>query len=49
VTRVARVDLPLGHRDAVSAVLDGCADATVLDAGVRRSLCLAGLLVPDDE
>ena len=48
VTRVARVDLPAGHREAVSAVLAGRRSATELDAGVRRSLCLAGLLVPDE-
>jgi hypothetical protein len=46
VTRVARVDVPADHRGAVAAVLAGDADAAGLDPGVRRSLCLAGLLVP---
>jgi bifunctional lysine-specific demethylase and histidyl-hydroxylase NO66 len=46
VTRVARVDVPSAHRGAVTDVLAGVADAVDLDPGVRRSLCLAGLLVP---
>jgi ribosomal protein L16 Arg81 hydroxylase len=49
VTRVARVDVPAGHRAAVAEVLSGAADPSVLDPSVRRSLCLAGLLVPTDE
>ncbi len=46
VTRVARVDVPTAHRAAVTEVLAGAADAVDLDPAVRRSLCLAGLLVP---
>ena len=49
VTRVARVDVPAGHRAAVAEVLSGTADPSALDPSVRRSLCLAGLLVPADE
>lgn len=49
VTRVARVDVPRGHRAAVEEVLAGAADPADLDLSVRRSLCLAGLLVPADE
>jgi bifunctional lysine-specific demethylase and histidyl-hydroxylase NO66 len=49
VTRVARVDVPAGHRAAVDEVLAGAADPALLDPAVRRSLCLAGLLVPKDE
>ncbi|HYN68481.1 MAG TPA: cupin domain-containing protein [Ornithinibacter sp.] len=49
VTRVARVDVPADHRAAVMDVLAGHADAAALDPGVRRSLCLAGLLVPADD
>ncbi len=49
VTRVARVDVPADRRAAVDEVLAGRADAATLDEGVRRSLCLAGLLVPDDD
>ena len=48
VTRVARVEVPTDRRDAVTAVLDHRADAAELDPDVRRSLCLAGLLVPAD-
>ena len=48
VTRVARVDVPAGHRDAVDEVLAGATDPALLDPSVRRSLCLAGLLVPGD-
>ena len=48
VTRVARVDVPADQRDAVTAVLDHRADAADLEPAVRRSLCLAGLLVPAD-
>ncbi|MFL6170516.1 MAG: cupin domain-containing protein [Ornithinibacter sp.] len=48
VTRVARVDVPAGDRAAVDEVLSGAADPALLDASVRRSLCLAGLLVPAD-
>ena len=46
VTRVARVDVPAGHREAVDAVLAGQVPAATLEPGVRRSLCLAGILVP---
>ena len=46
VTRVARVDVSTAHRTAVTEVLAGRADAVGLDPAVRRSLCLAGLLVP---
>ena len=42
VTRVARVDVPADHRAAVTEVLAGDAQASGLDPGVRRSLCLAG-------
>ncbi len=48
VTRVARVDVPAGQRAAVDEVLAGAIDPALLDPSVRRSLCLAGLLVPDD-
>jgi len=48
VTRVARVDVPADHRAAVTDVLAGHAEADRLDPAVRRSLCLAGLLVPSD-
>ena len=48
VTRVARVDVPDDHRAAVSALLTGALDAADLDPAVRRSLCLAGILVPQD-
>jgi ribosomal protein L16 Arg81 hydroxylase len=47
VTRVARVDVPADHRAAVTAVLSGEADAAHLEPAVRRSLCLAGVLVPE--
>jgi hypothetical protein len=47
VTRVARVEVPTEHRAAVAEVLTGRADARRLDDSVRRSLCLAGILVPD--
>ncbi len=46
VTRVARVEVPTGHRAAVDEVLAGSADPAILDPSVLRSLCLAGLLVP---
>ena len=46
VTRVARVEVPSGQRRAVASVLDQRADAADLEPSVRRSLCLAGLLVP---
>ena len=46
LTRVARVEVPSEHRDAVVEVLAGRADAGGLDGDVRRSLCLAGILVP---
>ena len=49
VTRVARVDVPSAHRAAVDEVLAGAADPALLDTSVRRSLCLAGLLVPSDD
>jgi lysine-specific demethylase/histidyl-hydroxylase NO66 len=49
VTRIARVDVPDGHRAAVSALLAGGLSATDLDPDVRRSLCLAGILVPQDD
>ncbi len=45
-TRVARVEVPLPARDAVDAVLRGASAADVLDAGVLRSLALAGIVVP---
>ena len=47
VTRVARVDVPADHRAAVAEVLAGEADAADLEPAVRRSLCLAGVLVPE--
>jgi hypothetical protein len=43
VTRVARVDVPTDHRSAVTAVLEGRAEAASLHPAVR------GSLVPDDE
>jgi hypothetical protein len=46
VTRVARVDVPADQRAPVEDVLAGRADVAGLDPAVRRSLCLAGLLVP---
>jgi hypothetical protein len=48
VTRVARVEVPVEHRAAVHAVLSGDGDTGTLDPAVRRSLCLAGILVPSD-
>ena len=48
VTRVARVDVPTEHRDAVTTALAGRRPAAELPADVVRSLCLAGVLVPDD-
>jgi bifunctional lysine-specific demethylase and histidyl-hydroxylase NO66 len=48
VTRVARVEVPTVHRAAVTAVIAGEADAADLDSAVRRSLCLAGVLVAAD-
>lgn len=49
VTRVARVDVPVAHRAAVTEVLTGTADPAGLEPSVRRSLGLAGLLVPWDD
>ena len=49
VTRVARVEVPVERRALVDAVLTGHADATGLDPALRRSLALAGILVPSDE
>jgi len=49
VTRVARLEVWNDQREAVTAVLDHRADAVDLDPDVRRSLCLAGLLVPADD
>ena len=49
VTRVARVEVPDDQVEAVTAVLDHRTDAADLDPDVRRSLCLAGLLVPADD
>jgi bifunctional lysine-specific demethylase and histidyl-hydroxylase NO66 len=46
VTRVARIEVPSEQRKAVTSVLDQRADAAELEPTVRRSLCLAGLLVP---
>jgi hypothetical protein len=48
VTRVARVEVAVDHRAAVRGVVAGDVDAASLDPAVRRSLCLAGVLVPCD-
>ena len=49
VTRVARVEVAVERRAVVEAVLTGDADAAELDSALRRSLTLAGILVPADE
>ena len=46
VTRVGRIDVPAHEQAAVDAVLRGSAVADGLDAGVIRSLALAGILIP---
>ena len=48
VTRVGRVVVPAGQRRAVDAVLAGVSPAESLGDELRRTLCLAGVLVPAD-
>ncbi|MEO7421302.1 MAG: cupin domain-containing protein [Ornithinibacter sp.] len=46
VTRVGRIEVPPQEQASVDAVLRGGAMADDLEAGVRHSLALAGILIP---
>jgi lysine-specific demethylase/histidyl-hydroxylase NO66 len=47
VTRVGRVQVDPDQRDHVAAVLEGCGSAEALEPSTRRTLALAGVIVPD--